>query len=155
LLNSAIGFKTEDLWPQTLYWGPVKQVKHKYSQRSLNIKTKTCYYRCCSYRTYGCDATLCVAEHQGRTIHTFKGSHQESCTIKNGISRIYETTGMPGNGGIQDFRTLFRKRAVELCMERLWMSPNKVWEAVRDELVPEAELGVNVPMSAEVSCKSF
>ena len=53
-----------------------------------NLKLKSCYYRCKSYRTYGCDAKLKLKEIPGSggiDDCILVGGHSDLCRTKNGI----------------------------------------------------------------------
>ncbi len=46
-------------WPTRIFYGGRGEMRHPYTKmRTPNLKLMSCYYRCKSYRTFGCDAKL-------------------------------------------------------------------------------------------------
>ena len=117
----------------------------------------SCYYRCKSYRTFGCDAKLKLKEKAGAPGEdewTLVGHHTELCQNKNGIRATnYASPGRKQEGAnMRDITERFKKRLTELAVDKIWLAPMKIWSMVRDEMVGAKEDGpLTFPTSDVVS----
>ena len=76
------------------------------------------------------------------------------CKRKNGIKPAnYISPGKQGDGAnLRDVTKLFKKRLVELAIDKIWLAPMKIWCMVRDETVgAENECPLTFPTSDVVS----
>ncbi len=80
------------------------------------------------------------------------GEHTEVCKANNGI-KPENADGMDSGkvAKIEDISTQFKKRCADLAVEKIWLQPLKIWEIVRDDMVPKIPNGVVVPSSDQVS----
>ncbi len=70
----------------------------------------------------------------------------------NGIQPMNEEqSGNDTEAKIVDIGTQFKKDCAELALEKIWLQTLKIWELVRNEMVPKCPLGVVVPSSEQVS----
>ena len=51
----------------------------------------------------------------------------------------------------EDITIQFKKTCAEVTSDKLWLTPVKVWELVRDELIGNFAKGVVIPKSDQVS----
>ncbi len=88
------GTLTEDSWinrrwPTWLFYGEKEELTHPYSRsQAPNLKLMNCYYRCKSYRTFGCGAKLKLQEipdQPGKDNWIMIGRQSDMCRLKNGI----------------------------------------------------------------------
>ena len=63
--------------------------------------------------------------------------HSNMCKMKNGIKPAnYTSPGKQGDGAkLRDVIKVFKKRLVELAMDKIWLAPMKIWCMVCDETV--------------------
>jgi hypothetical protein len=114
---------------------------HPYSRsQAPNLKLMNCYYRCESYRTFGCDAKLKLQEipdQPGKDNWIMIGRHSDMCKLKNGIKPAnYTSQGEEGEGEkLRDVTKAFKNRLVELAVDKIWLAPMKIWCMIRDEIV--------------------
>ena len=47
----------------------------------------------------------------------------------------------------EDITIQFKKRSAKVVLDKIWLTPVKVWEIVRDELVGKIPKGVVIPKS--------
>ena len=134
-------------WPTRLFYGGKGELCHPYTRaRTPNLKLMSCYYRCKSYRTFGCDAKLnltIIGGPSGSDKWTLVGKHTEICKSKNGIrSSNYTSPGRKQEGtDMRDVTESFKKRLTELAADKIWLAPMKIWSIVRDEVVGGEEGG--------------
>ena len=88
-------------WPTRLFCGEKEELMHPYSRsQAPNLKLMNCYYRCKSYRTFGCDAKLKLQEipdQPGKDNWIMIGRHSDMCKLKNGIKPAnYTSQGEEG-----------------------------------------------------------
>ena len=128
-------------WPTRIFYEMTGELSHPYTRmRTPNLKLMSCYYRCKSYRTFGCDAKLKLTLKGGPTgadEWTLSGHHTEICQNKNGIGAANDTM-QEGNqevSNMRDITELFKNRLTELAVEKIWLAPMKIWSMVRDEMV--------------------
>ena len=62
-----------------------------------------------------------------------------------------KTLGNENKNGTNDITVLFKKRCAELALEKIWLTPMKIWEIVRDELVGDQANRVVIPTSDQVN----
>ncbi len=62
----------------------------------------------------------------------------------NGVKS--ETAG-DSQSNFEDITILFKKRCAEVALDKIWLTPGKVWEMVRDELVGKMPKGAIIPRS--------
>ena len=73
------------------------------------------------------------------------------CKANNGIQSMNEEkSGNDTEAKIVDIGTQFKKACTELALDKIWLQPLKIWELVRDEMVPKCSQGVVVPSSEQV-----
>ena len=145
-------------WPTRIFYGGRGELRHPYTRmHTPNLKLMSCYYRCKSYRTYGCDAKLKLKEKAGAPgidEWTLVGHHTELCQNKNGIRATnYSSPGRKQEGAnMKDITEIFKKRLTELAVDKIWLAPMKIWSMVRDEMVGAEEGGpLTFPTSDVVS----
>ena len=149
-------------WPTRLFYGRRDELSHPYTRmKTPNLRQMTCWYRCKSYRTFGCDAKLkltLVGGPTGESEWTLSGHHTQVCKNKNGIA---STNGASldenkDNSKIVDISEKFKNRLTELAVEKIWLAPMKIWSMVREEIVGEGGGGaVTIPNSDVVSKACF
>jgi hypothetical protein len=131
---------------------------HPYSRNQApNLNLMSCYYRCKSYHTFGCDARLKLQEipnQPGKDDWLLVGGHSEMCMRKNGIkSANYTSPGKIGKeANLKDVTEEFKNRLVELTLDKIWMTPMKIWCMVCNETVSGGnEVALTFPSSEVVS----
>ena len=131
---------------------------HLYSRsQAPNLKLMNCYYRCKSYRTFGCDVKLKLQEipdQPGKDDWILVGEHSDMCKRKNGIKPAnYTSPGKQGDrANLRDVTEVFKKRLVELAMDKIWLAPMKIWCMVYGETVGAKNEGpLTFPTSDVVS----
>ena len=148
----------EKRWPTRIFYGEKGQLMHPYTRsQTPNLKLMNCYYRCKSYRTFGCDARLKLQEipnQPGKDDWVLVGEHSEMCKRRNGIKPANYTS--PGKtctkAHLKDVTEDFKNRLVELALEKIWLAPMKIWCMVRDETVGSGnEVALTFPNSEVVS----
>ena len=147
----------EQRWPSKLFYGPQGHLKHSYSRCTRpNLKKRSARYRCKSYRTYECSAKLQILEVDGCDKYIMTGEHTTVCKANNGI-KPENADGMDSGKDvkIEDISAQFKKRCADLAVEKIWLQPLKIWELVRDDMVPKIANGVVVPSSDQVSFESL
>ena len=84
------------------------------------------------------------------------GEHTTVCKANNGI-KPENADGMDSGKDvkIEDISAQFKKRCADLAVEKIWLQPLKIWELVRDDMVPKIANGVVVPSSDQVSFDSL
>ena len=50
----------------------------------------------------------------------------------------------------EDITIQFKKRCAEVALDKIWLTPAKVWEIVHDELVGKLQKGAIIPRSDQV-----
>ncbi len=116
-------------------------MRHPYTRmRTPNLKLMSCYYRCKSYRTFGCDAKLKLKIKVGSEEldeWMLVGSHTEVCRNKNGIRATNYTSSEDNQAGsnMRDVTEIFKNRLTQLAVDKIWLAPMKIWSMVRDEMV--------------------
>ena len=145
-------------WPTRIFYGGRGELRHPYTRmRTPNLKLMSCYYRCKSYRTFGCDAKLKLKEKAGAPGEdewTLVGHHTELCQTKNGIrATTYASSGRKQEGAnMRDITERFKKRLTELAVDKTWLASMKIWSMVQDEMVGAKEDGpLTFPTSDVVS----
>ena len=154
----------EEHWPKKLYYGHNNCIKFSYTRRDKpNLKVRSARYRCKSYRTYCCTARLEIKEIGGKDCYIVVGEHSNNCCAMNGVkpTKLYDegedklacikTLGNENKNGTNDITVLFKKRCAELALEKIWLTPMKIWEIVRDELVGDQANRVVIPTSDQVN----
>jgi hypothetical protein len=151
-----------ECWPTRLFYGKTGELRHPYTRmKAPNLRQMSCWYRCKSYRTFGCNAKLKLVLVGGPTgVPDWKrsGHHQEICKIKNGITPSDGVTEEENqdNAKIVDVSEKFKNRLTELAVEKIWMAPMKIWSMVREEMVgAEGGGAVTIPSSDAVSEACF
>ncbi len=147
-----------DRWPTRLFYGRRGELSHPYTRmKTPNLRQMTCWYRCKSYRTFGCDAKLkltLVGGPTGESEWTLSGHHTQVCQNKNGIASSSGASldENKDNSKIVDISEKFKNRLTELAVEKIWLAPMKIWSMVREEIVGEGGGGaVTIPNSDVVS----
>jgi len=76
-------------------------------------------YRCKSYRTYGCNATLEINAIGNKERYTEDGYHSEECIAMNGIKpkNFIEDT-VKKEKGVKNISMMFKKRCLELALQK-------------------------------------
>ena len=143
----------EGRWPTKLIYGRMGELKHSYSRIAKpNVKKKSARYRCKSYCTYQCSAKLKIVEVGGHDEYILTGEHTNVCKANNGILPVNEEqSDNHTEAKIVDIGTQFKKACADLALDKIWLQPMKIWELVRDEMVPKCPHGVVVPSSEQVS----
>jgi hypothetical protein len=151
-----------DRWPTRLFYGRRGELSHPYTRmKTPNLRQMTCWYRCKSYRTFGCDAKLkltLVGGPTGESEWTLSGHHTQVCQNKNGIASSSGASldENKDNSKIVDISEKFKNRLTELAVEKIWLAPMKIWSMVREEIVGEGGGGaVTIPNSDVVSKACF
>ncbi len=148
-------------WPTRIFYGRTGELSHPYTRmRTPNLKLMSCYYRCKSYQTFGCDAKLKLTLKGGPTGEeewTLSGHHTDICRNKNGIGATNGTTqeGNPEVSNMRDITELFKNRLMELAVDKIWLAPMKIWSMVRDEMVGAEGGGALTIPSSDVVCTPF
>ena len=149
-------------WPTRLFYGRRGELSHPYTRmKTPNLRQMTCWYRCKSYRTFGCDAKLkltLVGGPTGESEWTLSGRHTQVCQNKNGIASSSGASldENKDNSKIVDISEKFKNRLTELAVEKIWLAPMKIWSMVREEIVGEGGGGaVTIPNSDVVSKACF
>ena len=128
-------------WPTQFFYGREGEMRHPYTRmRTPNLKLMSCYYRCKSYRTFGCDAKLKLKIKEGSEgldEWTLVGSHTEVCRNKNGIRASNYASSEDNQEGSnkRDITEIFKNRLTQLAVDKIWLAPMKIWSMVRDEMV--------------------
>ena len=128
-------------WPTHIFYGGRGEMRHPYTRmRTPNLKLMSCYYRCKSYRTFGCDAKLKLkikGGPEGVDEWTLFGSHTEVCQNKNGIRATNYTSSEEKQEGsnTREITEIFKNRLSELAVDKIWLAPMKIWSMVSDEMV--------------------
>ncbi len=65
----------------------------------------------------------------------------------NGVKS--ETAG-DSQSTFEDITIQFKKRCTEVALDKIWLTPAKVWEIVHDELVGKLPKGAIIPRSDQV-----
>ena len=143
--------KIEDLekrWPTRVYFGEEGNMKFSYTRRDEpNYKIKSARYRCKSYRSYKCTAKLEIREIEGKDKYFLSGEHSQNCIKMNGVK---SETSEESQANFEDITIQFKKRCAEVALDKIWLTPAKVWEIVRDELVGKLPRGAIIPRSDQV-----
>ncbi len=50
----------------------------------------------------------------------------------------------------EDITIQFKKRCTEVALDKIWLTPAKVWEIVHDELVGKLPKGAIIPRTEQV-----
>ncbi len=141
--------ESEASWPTRVYFGKEGQMKFSYTRRAEpNFKIKSARYRCKSYSSYKCTARLMIKEIEGRDEYFLSGCHSENCTAMNGEQ---PAAAQQMQTSFEDITIQFKRRSAEVALDKIWLTPVKVWELVRDELVGNFPKGVVIPKSDQVS----
>ena len=143
--------KIEDLekrWPTRVYFGEEGNMKFSYTRRDEpNYKIKSARYRCKSYRSYKCTAKLEIREIEGKDKYFLSGEHSQNCITMNGVK---SETSEESQANFEDITIQFKKRCAEVALDKIWLTPAKVWEIVRNELVGKLPRGAIIPRSDQV-----
>ena len=146
-------------WPTRIFSGEKGQLMHPYTRiQTPNLKLMNCYYRCKSYRTFGCDARVQMREKSdkpGMDECLVSGEHSELCKQKNGIKPTnFSSRNKTTDAKIKDVSEEFKKRLVELATEKIWLAPMKIWNIARDEIVSAGNyVALSFPNSDVVSTR--
>ena len=74
------------------------------------------------------------------------------CKANNGIQPVNdEQLENDTEAKFVDIGTQFKKKCAELALDKIWLQLLKIWELVRDEIVPKCPPGVVVPPLEQVS----
>jgi len=90
------------------------------------------------------------------------GEHSTNCYAMNGVKPTkpcdegeskWEIKKLKSemNNVTEDITVLFKKRCAELALEKIWLTPMKIWEIVRDEMVGDQANRVVIPTSDQVN----
>ncbi len=91
------------------------------------------------------------------------GEHSTNCYAMNGVkpTKHYDewddklacinTMRSENKNGTNDITVLFKKRCAELALEKIWLTPMKIWEIVRDEMLGDHANRVVIPISDQVN----
>ena len=93
-----------------------------------------------------------IVEVGGQDKYILTGEHTDVCKANNGIQPMNEEqSGNDTEAKIVDIGTQFKKACADLVLDKIWLQPMKIWELVRDEMVPKCPQGEVVPSSKQVS----
>ena len=141
--------ESEARCPTRVYFGEEGQMTISYTRRAEpNFKIKSARYRCKSYRSYKCTARLEIKEIEGRDEYFLSGCHSENCTAMNVIQ---PATAQQMQTSFEDITIQFKKRCAVVALDKIWLTPMKIWEIVRDEMVGDQANLVVIPTSDQVN----
>ena len=126
-------------WPTRIFYGEKGQLMHPYTRiQTPNLKLMNCYYRCKSYRTFGCDARVQmreISDKPGLDECLASGEHSEQCKQKNSIKPAnFSSSDNTTEAKIKDVSEDFKNRLIELATEKIWLAPMKIWSLMCNEI---------------------
>ena len=142
-------------FPPTIYFGPPTHngMKFKYKPHDkANFKKMKRRYRCSAWKACKCKASLHIKVKKRRVYFKLCGKHSPQCVDKNAVTAMLnEELGADGVAG-KSLKEQFRERAIEMALHRLELSGLRIFEKLRDEMVPEGNTaGVLIPTSGDLS----
>jgi hypothetical protein len=142
-------------FPDTIYFGPPSHngMKFKYKPHSkANLKKMKWCYCCSAFRGCKCKATLYIKVRKRRVYFKMCGKHSSQYVDENGVTAMLnEELCADGVAGMS-LNEQFKQRAIHLALHRLELSGLRIFEFLRNEMVPEGRTAaVTIPTSGDVS----
>lgn len=142
-------------FPDTIYFGPPSHngMKFKYKPHSkADTKKMKRRYRCSAWRGCRCKASLYIKVRKSCVYFKMCGKHSSKCVEENGVTAILnEELGADGVAGMS-LKEQFTQRAIHMALHRLELSGLRIFEFLRNEMVPDGKTAaVTIPTSGEVS----
>ena len=66
------------------------------------------------------------------------------------MNGVKSETSEESQANFEDITIQFKKRCAEVALDKIWLTPAKVWEIVHDELVGKFPRGAIIPRSDQV-----
>lgn len=141
----------ERVFPNTIYFKDARlgeSVMHEMKPRDkVNLKKMCRKYRCPHYRSYNCDASLCIEISGCDVDYILTGEHTPECTRLHGISvHNRDTLGADWIAGLPlDEQAI--EMAKELATTNLSWSGMRVYQHIRNVLIPGGVAAARFPTS--------
>lgn len=161
LLNTAIGYNSEKVFPGSLFFGSKTKGLFKFTARDKasqkDRKNHWRDYRCKAYRN-GCTAVLKIEVDVSNSPlmanYMMKGHHTADCAAKNKVD-IMSPEELDAYAGEDDpgCTVLYHQFAAMgegLAIEHPGMSYKQIWAKCRNALVPGSTSCVRIPTTKKV-----
>jgi hypothetical protein len=133
-------------FPDTIYFGPPshKGMKFKYKPHDkANLKKMKRRYRCSAWRGCRCKSNLFIKVRKHRVYFKLHRRHSPQCVGENLVSpMLNEELGVDGVVG-KSIKEQFTQRAIHVALHRLELSGLRIFEFLRNEMVPEGNSRCN------------
>ena len=148
-------FDLQQAFQDTLYFkdaGLGEDVMHKMKPSDKpNLKKGCRHYRCAHYRSFTCDAKLCVEISGTQVDYILTGKHDAECTRKNGVSiHNIDTLGEDYIVGLPLDEQCY-EMVKEFAMSNLSWPAMRIYQHVRNILLPGRTDAARFPTDQEVS----